>query len=156
MLHVKLLTFYFQRISSLRHFYYSSLCMSESVSMSTCIFKGSGGLVVKVSSSQPGDHGFSLNLSIAIFHHILYEYNYYILLKGIWKKQNLYTHQCCLCHVEAVKSWPEHSIEDVMFQILKDLSAQHNCCDCGIFSLMSIFQLLSSWLIPVFPNLNTV
>jgi hypothetical protein len=46
-----------------------------------------------------------------------------------------------LCRVEAVKSHPVHSIRDVIFPILKDRSARHNCCVymlCGAFSFFFV------------------
>jgi hypothetical protein len=57
-------------------------------------------------------------------------------------------HQRCLCRVEAVKSRPVHSLRDVIFPILKDRSAWHYCCACGIFSFN--FSAFSSWVVRLF------
>jgi hypothetical protein len=56
--------------------------------------------------------------------------------------------QRCLCRVEAVKSRPVHSIRDVIFPILEDRSARHNCCACG--NLVLSIRLFSCWVVPVF------
>jgi hypothetical protein len=45
---------------------------------------------------------------------------------------------------------PVHSIRDVIFPILKDRSARHNCCACGIL-VLSIRHLVGSSI----PHLNT-
>jgi hypothetical protein len=45
------------------------------------------------------------------------------------------------------KSRPVHSIRNVIFPILKDRSARHNCCACVILVLS--IRHLSSWVVPV-------
>jgi hypothetical protein len=46
------------------------------------------------------------------------------------------------------KHSPVHSIRDVIFSILKDRSARHNCCACG--NLVLSIRLFSCWVVPVF------
>jgi hypothetical protein len=46
------------------------------------------------------------------------------------------------------KKSPVHSIRDVIFPILKDCPAWHNCCACVI--LVFSVRHLSGWVVPVF------
>jgi hypothetical protein len=61
------------------------------------------------------------------------------------------SHPCYLCRVAAVKSFPVHLINDVIFSILEDRSARQYCCVYILDDiLVSCIWPFSIWVVPVF------
>jgi hypothetical protein len=73
---------------------------------------------------------------------------------GILYVSILLSHPCYLCRVVAVKCSPVHLINDVIFSILEDRSAQYYCCVYMFILLKSVLRGVDGNLHFPLPSIN--